>query len=69
MIPSTARSLQRRKPPQACQATTPRARNGIAVTVPVRKRSRRSFWQTSTSLGVVATAMIYNLDIGQRGGL
>ena len=50
MIANTIRSLQPSSADHTCQATTPRARIGRTVTVPVRKRSRFSLatgWTSS----------------------
>src|SRR5215210_7134541 len=49
MTAKTTRSLQPSSWAHTCQATTPSARNGTIVTVPVRSRSSVSFAHGSTS--------------------
>src|SRR5215218_413643 len=54
MTPKTTKSCQCRRFSQACQTTTPRARNGTTVTSPVAIRSAVSFAQGSMSCALTA---------------
>src|SRR3954451_22807964 len=66
MIAKTIRSLQPSREDHTCQATTPSARIGRTVTVPVRKRSRFSLATGCTSSRGFAVAAIDGQSLARR---
>ena len=68
MIAKTIRSLHRRKSPQTCHTTNPRASTGTAVTIPVAILSAVSFRTGSTSSRAPATSVLTCGNLPCRAG-